>query len=54
MQYRPEDLLLVSASLCKVKPLQLKQMLDDNQHNKQTTVYWLLMKRVERGDLDLA
>lgn len=49
-----DDLLIVASSISKVKPLQMKHMLDSSEHNRQTTVYWLLKRRAERGDIDLA
>lgn len=35
------------------QPQELLKMLEDNQHNKYTTLYYLLDKRNERGDLEV-
>lgn len=32
----------------------IEKMVKENDHNKYTTLYYLLMKKVERGDLELA
>ena len=37
----------------KVEEKLIKKMLEDNEHNKHTTLYYLLAKKKERGDLEL-
>lgn len=37
----------------KVEERLIKKMLEDNEHNKHTTLYYLLAKKKERGDLEL-
>lgn len=37
----------------KVGEQLIKKMLEDNEHNKHTTLYYLLAKKKERGDLEL-
>ena len=37
----------------KVDEKLIKKMLEDNEHNKHTTLYYLLAKKKERGDLEL-
>lgn len=37
----------------KVDEKLIRKMLEDNEHNKHTTLYYLLAKKKERGDLEL-
>src|SRR3990167_7905916 len=47
-----EDLYIVSAYRSKIKPGTLKVMIENNEHNRQTTMLYLLMKKTERGEFD--
>jgi serine/threonine protein kinase len=47
-----EDLYIISAYRSKIKPGTLKVMIENNEHNRQTTMLYLLMKKTERGDFD--
>ena len=49
-----EDLYIVAAHRAKIKPGTLKVMIENNEHNRQTTMLYLLMKKTERGDFDPA
>ena len=49
-----EDLYIVSAYRSKIKPGTLKVMIENNEHNRQTTMLYLLMKKTERGEFDPA
>ena len=53
-------MITTDADICKLAAYKLKtderlikQMLDDNEHNKHTTLYYLLVKKKDRGDLEL-
>lgn len=49
-----EDLYVVAAHRAKIKTGTLKVMIENNEHNRQTTMLYLLMKKTERGDFDPA
>lgn len=47
------DICRLAAYKLKADEKMIKQMLEDNEHNKHTTLYYLLVKKKERGDLEL-
>lgn len=51
--YKDEDICRLAAYKMKVEEKLIKKMLEDNEHNKHTTLYYLLSKKKDRGDLEL-
>ena len=43
----------LAAGKLRIDEASVEQMLRDNEHNKYTTLYYLLLKKNERGDLEL-
>ena len=48
-----KDVCVLTAYKMKEEEMIVRKMIEDNEHNKFTTLYYLLMKKKERGDLEL-
>lgn len=53
MTNEDQDVCKLAAYKLKAEEKLIKQMLEDNEHNKYTTLYYLLVKKKDRGDLEL-
>ena len=51
--YIDEDICRLTAYKMKVDEKLIRKMLEENEHNKHTTLYYLLAKKKDRGDLEL-
>ena len=49
-----DDLYLVVGEMTKVGATAVRKMILDNEHNKHTTVYYLMKKKTERGAVNIA
>ena len=48
-----EKICRLAAGKLRIDEASMEQMVRDNEHNKYTTLYYLLLKKNERGDLEL-